>query len=165
MIADDLIKAALNEAPLKIDNEHGLGAVPDNRNVNYMGYTVHMKPAEFLKLNPARPDHPQHAIDHVRAGGAVGTPFISAKWNETGKHWEVYQHEGRGRMQAAHELWPDQEVPVHVFPRGDGYEIRARHLTPEHLFAPIHSDQRRGAAKFTFTPQRVIHDGKEKVRE
>lgn len=164
MNADELIKAQLSESPLKIDNREGIGSVPWNTNVNYMGFTVHMKPKDFLKLNPPRGDYPTRVIDHVKGGGAVGTPFLQARWNEQGKHWQVYQHEGRGRMQAAHELFPDEDVPVHVFPRGEGYEMRARDLTDEHLFAPIKSDETRGAIKFTFQPQRVIHNGKEKVR-
>ncbi len=158
------VPGEVNESPVKIDNKEGLGSVPYNTNVNYMGFTVHMKPKDFLQLNPHRDRPAQHVVDHMKAGGAVGTPFLMAQWSDEGKHWQVYQHEGRGRMQAAHELFPDEEVPVQVFPRGDGQELRARHLTPEHLFAPIKSDEKRGAGRFTFQPQRVIHDGKEKTR-
>lgn len=150
---------------VKIDNKHGLGAVPDNSNIDYMGFTVHMKPKDFLKLNPDRGRDPSGIRDAMKGGAAIGTPFLSAEWNEKGKHWKVYQHEGRGRMQVAHELHPDEEVPVHVFPRGEDRELRARHLTDEHLFAPIHSDTARGAAPFKFHPQRVTHNGKEKHRE
>lgn len=159
-----LVDAMIDESPVKIDNKHGLGAVPDNSNIDYMGFTVHMKPRDFLKLNPDRGRDPSGIRDAMKGGAAIGTPFLSAEWSEKGKHWKVYQHEGRGRMTVAHELHPDEEVPVHVFPRGEDREMRSRHLTDDHLFAPIHSDTARGAAPFKFHPTRVIHNGKEKRR-
>lgn len=148
----------LFEAPLKIDNKNGLGAVPDNSNVDYLGFTVHMKPRDFLQLNPTRNDYPTGLRKEVEGGAAIAPPSLSVKWHDEGRRWRVVQHEGRGRMMIAHDLHPEEPVPVQIFPR-EG--LRARHLTPEHLFAPIHSDMR-ADIPFRFKPERVIHAGAEK---
>lgn len=121
---------------LKIDNEQGLGAVPDNQNIDYKGLRVQMKPSMFLKLahRLEQPTSVDHIIGHIKQGGAVGAPFLTIDiprdwWD--GKFTGIAQvtgHEGRNRMMAAMKAEGDNPVEVHLFFRG---EVRARHLTPE----------------------------------
>lgn len=63
---------------LKIDNQQGWGAVPDNRNVDYKGLRVQIKPSKFLELAHAL-DTPYSALDiekHIKSNGAIGAPFL-----------------------------------------------------------------------------------------
>lgn len=159
--ADALIGARLREA-VRVDNDEGIGNVPDNRNVDYLGFVVHMKPRDFLALNPARSidrqvDSIDHLRSHVAAGHPIASPFLSPSWDEARGEWRVIQHEGRGRMLVAHEEDPEQEIPVHVFPRGG---MRARHLDRTHLFARIAPDRRAGMEGVGYRPRRVTHMGK-----
>lgn len=158
--ADALIGARLREA-VRVDNDEGIGNVPDNRNVDYLGFTVHMRPSEFLALNPARDGERDGNLDHLRAhvaaGHPIASPFLSPEWDDARGEWKVIQHEGRGRMLVAHEEDPDQEIPVHVFPRGG---MRARHLDRTHLFARIAPDRRTGPFGVGYRPRRVTHMGK-----
>lgn len=152
------------------DPDKGLAATGWNRDVDYRGFTVHMKPKQFLDLNPPRGQEHMTALDHIRShiakGGAIAPPFLSVRWHPEEKQWHVYGHEGRGRSHVLHELQPDTEIPVHIMPTGPDYELRARHLTDEHLFAPIAPDPRRikhGARMGApFRPVRVQHMGQEK---
>lgn len=119
----------------RVDNVDGLGSVPNNDNVDYMGLRVLMKPSVFLKL--ARPLNEPRSVDyiqqHLENGGALGAPFLTVDipedWLE-GKfsdYAQVRGHEGRNRMMAVQKVEGDNPVEVHIFPRG----LRARHLTPE----------------------------------
>lgn len=119
----------------RVDNVDGLGSVPYNANINYMGLRVLMKPSVFLKL--ARPLKEPQSVDyitqHLENGGALGAPFLTVEIPESwlqGKfpdYAQVRGHEGRNRMMAIQKVEGDNPVEVHIFPR----ELRARHLTPE----------------------------------
>lgn len=124
--------------PLKIDNEHGAGAVPHNRSVDYYGLRVRMRPSVFLALtsplavSPAAEKRIEGLVEFLRGGGAVGAPFLDIDIPDA---WEdedfseiprVSGHEGRHRMIAARRLYGDEPVEVHLFPR----HFRARHITP-----------------------------------
>lgn len=119
----------------RVDNVDGLGSVPYNANVDYMGLRVLMKPSVFLKL--ARPLNEPRSADyiaqHLEAGGALGAPFLTLDipedWREGqfSEYAQVRGHEGRNRMIAIQKVEGDDPVEVHIFPRG----LRARHLTPE----------------------------------
>ncbi len=76
---------------IRYDSKHGIGAVPDNQNVHYMGHIVMMTPKEFLNLNPVRTsDHSITYLHHAIADGqAIGPPFISARYSPEDKSWEV----------------------------------------------------------------------------
>lgn len=108
-----------------------------------------------------RPESERHVRQHVRAGGAIASPFLSTEWHEPTKTWKVIQHEGRARMLAAADEDPSQEIPVHVFPRGGD---RARHLTHEHIFAPIHPDSRTHGMGQRYLPHKVTHMGEVKYK-
>ena len=129
----------VNESELdeyKVDNTNGLGSVPYNANVNYMGLKVLMKPSMFLKLahklnSPVSVDY---IVKHLEQGGALGAPFLSVEipieWenNDFSKDARVIGHEGRNRMLAIQQVEGDEPVEVHLFP---SHGMRARHLTPE----------------------------------
>jgi hypothetical protein len=152
-----------NFGTVTIDNRDGLGAVPNNRNVGYLGFTVHMKPIDFLNLNPERGEDKGigQVEKHVRSGGSIGSPFLSVDWNtddnsgdlSSSGNWRVTSHEGRARMLALHNVQPDVAVPVHVFPNGG---IRARHLKAYHTSARIYPDLRAENGR-VHTPTQVTH--------
>lgn len=120
----------------KVDNVNGLGSVPYNQEVDYMGLRVKMKPSTFLKL--ALPlDEPRsvdHIVKHIKDGGSLGAPFldisIPAAWEsgDLDKQAQVKGHEGRNRMIAIMKTEGDHPVEVHLFFKGG---IRARHLTSD----------------------------------
>lgn len=125
--------------PLKIDNEYGAGAVPLNNSVDYSGLRVRMRPSVFLALtsplavSPTAEQSIEGLVAFLRGGGAVGAPFLDIDipdgWDEDdySEVPRVSGHEGRHRMIAAHRLYGDEPVEVHLFPR----HFRARHITPQ----------------------------------
>ncbi len=120
----------------KVDNVNGLGSVPYNQEVDYMGLRVKMKPSTFLKL--ALPLDQEKSVDyivkHIKDGGSLGAPFldisIPAAWEsgDLDKQAQVKGHEGRNRMIAIMKTEGNDPVEVHLFFRGG---IRARHLTSD----------------------------------
>jgi hypothetical protein len=126
-----------NVGSLAFDNFRGVGAVPYNQEVLYMGFAIMMKPSDFFRCVPwfngvqERSYEIQKLID---AGNALGTPFLQVTLNYSeyreGKPLvvKIKGHEGRARMWAIQRILGDVEVPVHIFPRAEDGEIRARHL-------------------------------------
>lgn len=123
---------------VNIDNKEGWGAVPNNQDVDYFGLRVLMRPNMFLRLaRPLEGDPPSrdNIAQHIKAGGAIGAPFldidIPESWFE-GRFEEGYprvkSHEGRNRMMAIQDVEGDDPVEVHLFFRGG---LRRRHLTDE----------------------------------
>ena len=140
------------------DSVDGLGAVPWNQNINYMGFVVWMKPADFLKLNPPRPadsDSVKQLRDHILSQEEIrlGPPFMQARWDEEHNFWQVESHEGRGRMIALLSVQPDVEVPIHIFPAGGD---RARHMTPKMVKSVFIPDRRRESGRAAFLPRRAM---------
>ena len=119
----------------KVDNVEGLGSVPYNQNVDYMGLRVMMKPSTFLKLAlPLKePRSVDHIVNHLQQGGALGAPFldidIPSDWEQDDftRPAKITGHEGRNRMIAVQKLEGDDPVEVHLLLK-NGW--RARHLTP-----------------------------------
>ena len=118
-----------------VDNKVGLGNVPHNSEVNYMGLRVKMKPSMFLKL--AAPIGTPTSVDyietHLEDGGKIGAPFLnikfSAEW-EDGDFSEMAKvagHEGRNRMIAVRNIYGDIPIETHLFFSSG---VRNRHLTP-----------------------------------
>lgn len=113
---------------VKYDNVNGIGAVPNNSNVVYMGFAAIMKVDEFLsfatsadRLATAR----SMADAIIDEDAAIGSPFLKISEEEDG--WVVDGHEGRGRATAVKLLAEgyrseDQktrytgDVVVHFFP-------------------------------------------------
>ena len=124
----------------KVDNREGLGAVPNNQDVDYFGLRVMMKPSTFLKLalpldSPVSVDH---IVQHLKNGGSLGAPFLNVsipeEWEDSdiSKPAIVSGHEGRNRMLAIQKVEGDNPVEVHLFFRGG---LRARDIKPEFVKA------------------------------
>ena len=133
-------------AGIKYDNESGLGAVSDNRNVLYKGFAAIMHVDDFLKLahKADRSDDAKKFADMmIDEDVAIACPFLSIMERDdsdgiTGDDLVVIGHEGRGRAHAVKLLADgyrkeDQKRPVsgiivvHFFPRF----YRSRDLKPE----------------------------------
>ncbi len=121
---------------VKIDNKNGLGQVPMNDNVDYLGLKVAMRPSTFLNLALPLPETQRQSVAHItqnlEQGGSIGAPFLNIRYPE---EWEnndfttpakVVGHEGRNRMLAIQKLEGDEPVEVHLFFGGG---TRSRHLT------------------------------------
>lgn len=145
----------------KADNDingKGLGTTGYNANVNYRGLRVLMKPSVFLSLaaHLAEPTSVDYIVQHMKNGGALGSPFlivdIPEKYFEgdfTGLSFaKVVGHEGRNRMLAIQKLEGDDPVEVHIFGYG---EIRARDFTPE-IIEQLQLAMRSQDGKLTFAP-------------
>ena len=112
---------------LKIDNRHGLGAVPHNADVDYFGLRTVMRPSTFLKLslpldkNDAEEQKTvQHLAKQINNQG-FGAPFLTIAVPED---WEsgdfsleakVRDHDGRHRMLAIQQEEGDNPVETHIF--------------------------------------------------
>lgn len=108
------------------DNVKGMGAVPNNQEVDYLGFAVEMSPTDFLKL-AARADRGDTAEEINRLlkdGAALGAPYLSITYNakEFGQgdqlRVEVVGHEGRARALAFHNREGSAKLPVHIFLKG-----------------------------------------------
>jgi len=112
------------------DQVSGLGNVPNNQDVGYLGAAVMMRPSVFLSLVDPLHQPRRSSLDHAKAcvGGLrpLASPMLNVEIdrNDPAAAPEVVGHEGRHRMLAILETVGDVEVPVHVLPRG----MRARHL-------------------------------------
>lgn len=142
---------------VRIDNEEGWGSVPYNKDVDYFGLRVLMRPSTFLRL--ARPlSEPVSRDDiaqHIQGGGSIGAPFLDInvppEWDD-GRFEDasarVVGHEGRNRMMAIQQVEGDEPVEVHLFPKGG---LRRRDLTPEFIDA-MNSGMGREAGGFLTGP-------------
>ena len=115
---------------LKIDNVNGLGSVPWNQEVDYMGLRVLMKPSTFLHLSlPLNMnDDDKKTIDHLEKEidtKGFGAPFLQVDMDR--EFPRITDHDGRHRMMAIKELEGDKPVEVHIFPKG----MRNKDMTPE----------------------------------
>lgn len=105
------------------DDNKGLGAVPDNLNVDYKGLRVLMLPSVFLELSKKTDQYKSvHLIkNHILQGGKIGHPFlileIPTEWrkNNFRKAAKVVSHEGRNRVKAIIEIFGDIQIEVHIF--------------------------------------------------
>lgn len=134
----ELIQAInLSESVNPIDNNDGAGVTSYNKDVDYFGKVVTMKPSTFLKL-AAHIDtlHSKSGlIKYMQEGGKVASPMlffqIPDEWLEGdfSKPAKINGHEGRNRMSAIKDIYGDIEVETHIFIRG----LRSRHLTDQML--------------------------------
>jgi len=141
----------------------GLGSTPIGNNIDYMGFTVWMTSNDFLRLNPKRHSESEYLSQYFQKTEdiIIAPPWISAEYvgndenPQSGDHWKVVNHEGRGRVIEVEKINPGSLVPVQILPRGG---LRARHLTKNMVFSPIESDKR---AEFyhIFNPSTVILRG------
>ena len=144
------------------DPYEGLGNVPNGQEVDHRGFTVWMKPSEFIKLNPARRDESefvkQHFENSLENSGKVSVApcWVTAEYIDG--VWKVDGHEGRGRAAEIHKLQPNELMPVSVFPRGK----KAESLTPSMVRSSFESDaqaQELGEDAFSITPSTMVFNG------
>jgi len=119
-----------------IDNVQGVGAVPDNQNVDYLGLKVKMSPSNFLKLAAPLARNQARSIDHIKQqlqqGSKIGAPClqiqIPPEWNKNNfkKPARIVNHEGRNRMYAVMELYGNFPIETHLFFSGG---IRGRDVS------------------------------------
>ena len=114
---------------LKIDNDKGLGAVPKNKDVDYFGLRVMMRPSTWLKmalpLTMTEKDREMvnDILQRIDEPG-FGAPFLEidipdswAKGDMT-QPAKVVGHDGRHRMYAIMQAQGDEPVEVHLLPLG-----------------------------------------------
>ena len=124
-----------------ITSDDGIGGVPNNKDVDYLGVRVLMTPDIFLEL-AARISNPKsesidYLIDQLDEGNPIAPPSLNIQipndWQDIFSDREddvdyatVTGHEGRHRMMAVDALYGDNTpVEVHVF--FDGF--RNRHIS------------------------------------
>lgn len=122
---------------VKIDNKQGIGEVPDNNNVDYLGLRVLMRPSVFLGLASTLYREQASSVDYIKQqlaqGRGIASPWlvidIPQAWeqNTLDAPARVVSHEGRNRMYAAMETDGDLPLEVHLFFSGG---IRRRHIKP-----------------------------------
>jgi len=122
-----LMRATEFITELKIDNKHGLGAVPHNASVDYHGLRTVMRPSIFLKLSlPLDKNSPEEreTINHLKKqinDQGFGAPFLTIavppEWEDGDFSMEakVRDHDGRHRMYAIQEENNDAPVETHIF--------------------------------------------------
>ncbi len=130
----------LNE--VKIDNMTGIGEVPDNKNVDYLGLRVLMKPSVFLSLASTLYREQASSVDYIKSqlaqGQGIASPWlvitVPQEWddNDFSQPAKVAGHEGRNRMYAVLETEGDVPVETHLFFGGG---LRSRHIKPEWIEA------------------------------
>lgn len=119
----------------RINNDTGIGSVPYNKEVDYFGLRVAMRPSTFLKLALPMNNTPsdQEAIDYVQQNKdteGIGAPFLTidipAAWEDgdLSKPARITGHDGRHRMAAILKSEGDEPVETHLFPTG----LRRRHF-------------------------------------
>ncbi len=132
------LKQLLENDTSIIDNVDGLGAVPHNQDADYFGMRVLMRPETFLslasELSRDRADSVDYIKEHLKNGGKIGSPWldvdIPAAWDDGDLTMpaKVVGHEGRNRMYAVLELYGNDPIEVHIFPKGG---LRSRDLKPQ----------------------------------
>lgn len=135
------IEGQFNVGQVAFDNVHGKGATPNNQNVIYMGFSMELKPSQFLDLAVKEEGGSEYRADQFielfKQGTPIASPFLLVDIDLDA--WEhdktaimtVHGHEGRGRMAAIKKYEGDVFVPVHIFPSG----LRARHFSEEFFAA------------------------------
>lgn len=123
------------------DDQNGKGITPNNREIDYIGMRVLMKPEDFLRLAqslPVTPKEKEKIEAMIQSGVAFAPPWLKIsvpnEWKafdqppevRFAKYGEVIEHEGRHRMLA--HLWEvgNEPVEVHVVLQSPGKEWRTR---------------------------------------
>jgi hypothetical protein len=132
----DVNEQVVNE--LKINNATGVGAVPYNREIDYHGLQVVMRPSMFLRLAlPLDQNDPEErkAIEYCKSqldDQGIGAPFLTITMPEA---WEsddfsleakVRDHDGRHRCYAILGKEGDNPIEVHLLMSGG---MRRRHIS------------------------------------
>jgi hypothetical protein len=137
---------------IKIDQRYGIGQVPWNTQIGYMGFVKYMIPDEFLKLALPRKNDgtpTQTYVDLITTRG-MGSPFLKVKLD--GEFWQVTGHEGRHRMEAVKQINPFAKIPVHILPR----DMRAASITDEMERYEFRKEKSRYEEKYRHVLDKVL---------
>lgn len=135
MLRED-IEGQMVLGPVKYDQAHGIGQVPFNQNVRYMGMAVEMTPNQFLMLalhrDFGRSSNVEGIMKAIEEDKPIGSPFLQVilPGDADNEFAMVKGHEGRTRMEAIRRLYGNIPVLVHIFPVGGS---RARHISDEQI--------------------------------
>ncbi len=118
------------------DNEYGLGNVPNNKNVNYLGFTAVMKIDDFLNLAADHEEQRNETAKDIKElidqGYGIATPWLEIEMENVidGKGIaKIVGHEGRARAICCQKYFGLTEMPIHFFPKF----LRSRHISNEHI--------------------------------
>jgi hypothetical protein len=135
---------------VNIDPIKGIGNVPNNQEVEYLGVKVNMKPSIFLKLASkfdslsGNEEKVKKMAEYIKNGGLVAPPFLNINFQNikpTRKNPDPYPpydftkpamvsgHEGRHRMKAILLAEGDEPVEVHLF----FFQVKRRGLNKDLL--------------------------------
>lgn len=114
------------------DAKTGHNGIPNSADIQHFGYTLYLKPSEFLSLAAHASLKPEFYEQCIRNNEPIGYPFLNVRHEEDG-YWRVLAHEGRHRVTAIKTIYGDNVlVPVHIFPQ----YLRNRNLNPTLLKMP-----------------------------
>lgn len=102
-----------------IDQQQGLGAVPNNQDIGYLGLEGYVKPSDFLKLaqhlskNTKEEQIVDKISEYMRDGGAIASPYLYVDISTP--PYRIVSHDGRHRMMAVQEVYGDSPILCHLF--------------------------------------------------
>lgn len=129
-------KKQFGDSRINWNNESGMGSMPVNKDIDYLGFQIELSAEDFRDLVPkGRTSSDLTELkEKISSGKAVASPTLFADWNEEKNRWEVTGHEGRSRTDAITELYgKNTMMPVHIIP----YKLRARDISEKMLNAPF----------------------------
>lgn len=117
------------------DAKNGINNIPNSAEVEYRGFTVYMKPSEFLHLAAHSSSlNSDFYAKQIENGNPLGYCTLDVEPSKDKTSWSVIGHEGRNRCVAIQKVYGDRNlIPVHIIPQ----YIRNRSLTPEMLEWPF----------------------------
>ena len=144
------------------DAKYGFGQVPNNQEIRYKGFTIYMKPDEFLELAKPTDTEKNHQfyVDAIKNGKRMGYPFFQVELDKDYRDnpaWRVTAHEGRHRASAVKAVYGRNVlIPVHIW----GHNFRNRSLTEEMLSQPFIPEGGAGVRTTLFSRHVVDKDSK-----
>lgn len=132
-VSEDAFKIKAKDIYVAIDNEKGIGEVPNNRNIRYLGVIALMDIDSLFNIiydvNSQVVESAKKMEHLIKEGYSIGNPFIDLNVDSILdedsdlKHPVIIGHEGRARSLALKHLGV-KEIPVQVFLPG----YRSRHI-------------------------------------
>ena len=123
--------------PINWDSKNGHGNVPNNQNIDYLGFVKEMNVSDFLKLAPKGFSN-ENTIPFIEEAlenrEPIAPPFFITQWDQENERWLIIDHEGRSRAKAILNKYGNGlRIPVHIFPQ----YMRARDMTEKMKNAPF----------------------------
>lgn len=138
IINEDQIKLGNPQSIMKVgdvtfDQKDGIGQVPNNQNVKYLGFACFMNYSQFARLATPRDfgeeSNLKGLIAALKEGKSFGSPFLICDFSKN--PILVDGHEGRTRAKAIELLYgKNAKILIHIFLRGGD---RARHITLDQI--------------------------------